>query len=159
METFREQLDFVLAMHNRLRLTSLEPGTPEGHFVNENTAIRLAAMMEGQCLKPPSEPKCKGLGEHEREAAQESWFDDLTDAERAVRTLFLFRNLIVHNRGHLELTSIHRTWAESRSYAWFCDQHRDARVAEHNLLCLSADSVITPLVNGCREYWKWRGQP
>ena len=138
-DDFLKQLDFVLDMHDRLRCTCPEPSTPEGRFVNENTVVRLAAMMEAQKrvkLKPsrtPSQPP--------------------TPAEKTVRVLFLFRHLVLHNGGRLDLSGRYRTDAERRSYEWFCCQHKEAEIPEDEELRLPFDKVIRPLIEGCRSYW------
>ena len=141
MQTFGERLRFVLDMHNKLRCTCPEPSTPEGRFVNENTVVRLAAMMESEKLKP--RPKAES--------------HHISDAEMTVRVLLLFRNLILHNGGRLDLSGSRRTCQERKSYDSFCHNHRDANVSEGEFLCLSADMVISPLVQGCINYWQERG--
>jgi len=139
-------------MHNTLRLTCPEPGTPEGHFVNENTVVRLAAMMEIPELKlrdGPRRPRC--VPKEQREAWRKESFGAMLPAEKAVRVLFLFRHLILHAAGVLRLDGRRGKW-EEWSYDWFCDQHGDARVREGEELRLPADAVITPIIDACEEY-------
>ena len=98
----------------------------------------MAAMMEGQKLKPTGRalsPTASG-------------------AEKTVRVLFLLRNLILHREGRLVLCSSRTTPAQKDSYAWFYRMRRAARVCEGEVLRLPADTVITPLVKGCRRYFR-----
>jgi hypothetical protein len=138
MSDFKDRLSFVGCMHNKLRAVCPQSGTPEGHFVNENTVVRLAAMMDAQKLQPKGKALPAGA----------------SDAEKTVRVLFLFRHLILHKRGRMELSSCRRTQAEKDSYEWFCQKHSAARVCEGEALRLPADTVISPLVKGCIQYFQ-----
>jgi len=132
-------LEHVAKMHTRLRGTCPESSTPEGHFVNENTIVRLAAMMEWQESKPSGMLSANA-----------------TSAEKTVRVLFLFRNLIVHNGGRFDLSGPKRTDAERDSYDWFGAEHSAAKVSQGCMLCLSEPDVLVPLIEGCVEYWSER---
>ena len=139
MNRLLDELEHVVKMHNLLRGTCLKPSTDEGHFVNENTIVRLAAMMDWRECKPLTK-----MG------------DDATRAEKTVRVLFLFRNLIVHNGGRFDLSGPRRTDAERDSYQWFAEECSAAKVREGSVLRLPADEVIMPLIEGCVEYWSER---
>jgi len=143
---FEKRLRFVLCMHNKTRcLVEPNPGTPAGHFINENTVVRLAAMMEAAGMKAP----------HGETPDNVAW------PETCVRTLFLLRNIIVHEaegyywEEELKLTQSRRHLPAFRKFA---RAHGAAEVSEGEKLGLDAQEVITPLVDGCVEYARERGK-
>ena len=140
MSDLLDALEHVAKMHTRLRGTCPESSTPEGHFVNENTVVRLAAMMDWHKFKPKGKKLCV----------------DATPAEKTVRVLFLFRHLVVHNGGRFDLSGPKRTDAERDSYDWFGAEHSAAKVSQGCMLCLSEPDVLVPLIEGCVEYWSER---
>ncbi len=139
---FDQRLEFVLCMHDSSRwLVSREPGTKEGHFINENTVVRLAAMMEAVCINAPG-----GKATHETD-----W------PEVCVRTLFLLRNIIVHETdGHFQPDRLTGSRKHLPAFEKFCECHPEAEVAQGDKLRLPYREVIEPLVEGCREYWRAR---
>jgi hypothetical protein len=156
VDDFEQQLLFVLRIHNSIRkLCGFEAGTDEGHFINENTVVRLAAMMEDRkpTLKPRGLPK--GFNERPKDS-QDAYisgvFEKASDAERSVRTLFLFRNLIVHAGGRFDLGTTARL--PLPFYQWFCCKYKVPPVGEGCKLVLAGFEVITPLVEGCVGYYR-----
>jgi hypothetical protein len=156
-EGFTERLKTIREMHDLLRMVCLAPATPEGHYVNENTVVRLAAMMEAERLAPPKEPKCvQTLRQEEQADYRARRFSQMSDAERTVRTLFLLRHLIVHRPAGRFLPTGNSTYYERAAYGWFCSCHPDAKVEEGETLRLPFNTVIVPLCEGCTAYARQR---
>ena len=137
------RLERIVTIHNRVRQTCFpDPSSEEGHFANENTVVRMAATMEAIGLGPPS-----GNG-----TADMEW------PEVAIRTLFLFRNIIVHEpEGYYRPELLGGSKRHLRAYDMFCDMYPQARVSEGEKLCLAGDEVILPLMTGCIVWW-WEKQ-
>jgi len=139
--SFESKLKFVINMHNALRWMYPAPRTPQAHFVNENTILRLAAMMEGEELKGRTLKPEGPLS------------DDATRGEVSVRVLFLFRNLILHADGRLALRAKHVKTSQRDAYRRFCEGWGLTCQQEGETLCLDATRVMVPLATGCREYY------
>jgi hypothetical protein len=105
-----------------------------GHFINENTVVRLAASLEEYKNK-----LCKNNSNN----------IDLDEA--AAGTTILFRNCILHHGGKLEYKP---DTFYIKHYKKFCDNFKDARVKEGDKLCLSISEVVLPLIDKCLKYIK-----
>jgi hypothetical protein len=141
------ELDFVERMHDLLRSWCLEPSTDEGHFVNENTVLRLAALLDARCLKPSTQKEV--IGDHPSTEQRRTWLQSMTDSERVVRVLFMFRNCIMHNGGRLRRADARSDW-----YRWFCQSCDQAMVSPGEVLRLPFRPVVAALIAGCRGYAK-----
>ena len=137
LDIFVNQLGFVRDMHEKLR-RALPQKDDHSHFVNENTVIRMCAVLEANKVFAPS-----------KEADQ-----DATDAEICVRTLFLFRNIILHEpAGQYEPSKLTpRGRRHISAYEKFCEHHPKAHVDVGQILCLASKEVLAPLLAGCIEY-------
>lgn len=140
-EGFDTKLQFIINMHNSLRWLYRASGTPQGHFVNENTLLRLAAMMEtekvrGVRLKPEGQLSANAI-----------------PAEVSVRVLFLFRNFILHTDGCLALHGKRITDSQRNAYKRFCQHWNITSQEEGETLNLDASRVLIPLATGCRDYF------
>ena len=130
-------IEHVIEMHNDIRMKLFPRPDDRTHFINENTVVRLAAALEAGEVKAPS-GKASG---------NESWGDI------CVRTLFLFRNTIVHEcAGVYQPKQMGGSARHIPAYQAFCAKYPDANVGPGARLCLSASSVISPLLDGCLEY-------
>jgi len=139
---FEARLRFVLNMQNAVRwIMYRPPDTPQGRFVNENTVLRLAAMMEAEEVKDQTLKPEGHLSEN------------ATPAEVSVRVLFLFRNLILHADGRLVLRSERVTESQRSAYRRFCQHWGLTCLQEGEVLCQDTTRVMVPLVTGCRDYY------
>ncbi len=131
-------VEHVVKMHNLLRGVLQKPDG-RSHFVNEDTLVRLAAAVEAAGGEAP-----KG-----RATGSEEW------GEICARTLFLFRNIVMHDAaGRFEPTKLEGSVRHLPAYEAFCAKHPDARVGVGERLCLAADSVMRPLLEGCLAYYR-----
>jgi hypothetical protein len=135
--TLLARVQQVVAMHNLIRAKLLPWSDDRSHFVNENTVVRLAAALEAGGVRAPS-----GVA-----TGKEPW------GETCVRTLFLFRNTILHEcAGVYDPGRLRGSHRHLRAYDAFCDAWPRARVDPGTMLCLATDAVTTPLLEGCLEY-------
>jgi hypothetical protein len=130
----------ILGIHDRIRTDLYPDSSEEGHLINENTVVRVAAAMEAYDFKP-------------------GWDEAKSWEEICAQTAFFFRNAIVHKaKGHLDPRKIQHYSERKRVYETFCRRVPTARVEEGERLCLAGKEVLTPLINGCIEYVK-TGEP
>ena len=105
-----------------------------GHFINENTVVRLASSLEEYKYK-------------DKLLKNNSNNIDLDEA--AAGTTILFRNCILHHGGKLKYKP--KTFY-IKHYEKFCDNFKDARVKKGDKLCLSISEVVFPLIDECLKY-------
>lgn len=146
LDEFKEKLDLALRVHNAARC-ALPPESQEGHFVNENTLIRIDEELEAirdrlgvNWLKRPRISTVPG-------------FD-------AYITMRVYRNSIVHNRGRLS-DQFHGCPDPRRNrsqfhanYKRFCDSVGVPPLQPGGDLMLSAHQpdFLTKLIEGVREF-------
>ncbi len=140
---FDEELRFILNMHNLVRGSLFPDADEAGHFINENTVVRVAALIEEHGLKPlpPDKRQLPAKG-----------------AEVHRDTIFLLRHCILHQQGYYRPSKIKRKDLIP-AYEEFYKLHPEAKVADGKRLCLAAKEVLEPLVDGCIKYWKQQGSP
>jgi hypothetical protein len=84
-DDFKEKLDLALRVHDAAR-GALPPGSPEGHFVNENTLVRIDEELEAI-----------------RDRLGANWLEQQGIADvpgfDSYITMRVYRNSVVHHRG------------------------------------------------------------
>ena len=132
--SFSTRIAPLLDVHNRIRTKLFQEPGPEGHLINENLVVRMAAVAEVLRLKPRSDrlPRDWGHG------------------DIGVRVLFFFRDLILHRDGRLDTRASRGVYKQA--YDRFCDRCPDARVKEGEQLRLPGQPVLTELLADVTSY-------
>lgn len=130
-------LKAILDVHNDVRQRLYPRPGAKASVVNENTVVRTAAILEAAGRKPsgPLAPRA-------------------SSEEICIRTLFLFRHFIVHLRGIYRPRKLRTNTKRDLLPAFrrFRRQHRAAHVRQGERLCLAADAVLKPLIQGCIDF-------
>ena len=105
-----------------------------GHFINENTVIRLASSLEEHGYK---------------NKLLEKGNSNITLEEAAVGTTILFKNCILHYGGKLWYNP---TTFYVPHYDLFCECVKVAKVNKGDRLCFSNSDVVVKLIEGCQKY-------
>lgn len=139
MSAFADELDLIIRVHNRIRTELYPHPSPEAHLVNENTVLRLQALLEAYDLDAPKTGMATGA----------------TDGEIAVRALKYLRNLMPHkDHGVFRVRKCSVHWDAFRQFA---ARYADARVPEGQPICLDAEKVLQPLADGLVQWAVQRG--
>ena len=155
-----EDMSRIVHIHNKVRCVFSVPG-PVASFVNENTVVRAAAVMEHHLEKrlrrtvPVRQKKTFRLAD-----MLGDWHAPPDYADACVRTLFLLRHFVVHLEGRYRPRSLWH-WSKQHllpGYREFVRLVPAAQVAHGEALCLSGEEVLKPLLQGCRDYWTTRRQ-
>lgn len=134
MNRLEEDLRTIVELHNEVRSHLYAQPSAKAHMMNENTVLRLSALLEAWNCEAPTDVM--------RRTA--------SDGEIAVRTLKYLRNLIIH-RDHgvfLECTGS-KQWP---AFEAFARKHPEAMVEIGAPLCLAGDAVLTPLLEGLLQW-------
>ena len=140
MTTFEDDLRLIVQTHNEVRNLLYSTSSPKAHMINENTVLRLQVLLEAWDCDAPTGTLAPGA----------------SNGEIAARTLKYLRNLISHKEHglFLELTGSPQ-WPAIQAFA---RNHPEIRVAIGAPLCLAADAVLQPLVDGLLQWAAEGGQ-
>jgi len=145
----------IIEIHNQIRDVFKAPGKVAS-FVNENTIVRTAAVMEEhltcrfRCRAPASGKKHPQL-----EDLLGPWCPTADSPDICMRTLFLMRHFIVHLGGIYQPCDL-MDGSKRNLLPAFQEFYRTicvATVKEGDAWCLDAKEVLTPLLQGCLDYW------
>ena len=156
------EISQIISHHDALRCFFPHPG-PTASFVNENTVVRAAAVVERHIERRARRLKRVAPGKPLRlsEAATEvlgPWGKNADWPDVCIRALLVLRHMIVHLDGKYRPG---RLRPQSRmqllpAFRRFCRCVPAARVRVGWPLSLSGAEVIRPMLEGCRDHWKQR---
>lgn len=140
MGTLEDDLDLIVSVHNEVRTTLYPRQDRKAHLINENTVLRLQALLEAHALDAPKSPVSANA----------------TNGEIAARTLKYLRNLIIHrDHGMFKTRPDSPHWS---AFERFARKHPAIRVADGQPICLDAEKVLQPLVDGLCRWAKQQGK-
>lgn len=136
MSDFRQDLALIIGVHNEIR-QNLYPGQGEkAHLVNENTILRLQALLEAHGIDGTG-PDIDGKP---------------SSGEIAVKTLKYLRNLIMHkDHGKFKICEGSPNW---KAFDAFAGKHPEIKVDEGEPICLAGKEVLEPLLKGLMDWAK-----
>ncbi len=151
-----QDLAEIISFHNTIRCRFQRPSAL-AHFVNENTIVRAAAVMEHHLVERARRripTKQKRHLQLVRDLLG-PWTGNGDWPDVCMRTLFVLRHCVVHLNGRYRPRSLAPS---SRSdllpaFRRFCACVPGAKVRQGETLCLDARVVMTPILEGCRDYW------
>jgi len=151
-----EDIGRIVHIHNKVRCVFSVPG-PVASFVNENTVVRAAAVME-HYLERRFRRRVPVRKQKRRteEDLLGPWDAGADWPDVCMRTVFVLRHFIVHLGGRYRPRSLRPLSRKILlpAYRRFSRCIPAAKVRENEALCLDATNVITPILLGCRDYWR-----
>lgn len=131
------ELELIASIHSDIRGRLYRWPGDRAHFVNENTLVRLAAVLDAGGRKPSG-----------KMIPRATW------PEVCVRTVFLLRHMIVHLDGMYRPRKLRESSRKNLMPAFrkFRAKHTAAKVKQGEKLCLDADAVLDRLFTGCVDY-------
>jgi hypothetical protein len=133
----RTTLEQIIEIHGMIR--NVYPDTsPEGHFINENTVLRVASLLELYDFKPSRtlNDDCAAANEY----------------DVCVRALFFIRDTVMHSGGNASKLYKKDKNERLKILNEFYRRHNLPTITLDDRPYLGGKEALTPLINGCIEY-------
>lgn len=137
-------LDLIIGVHNQVRTRLYPDPSPEAHIQNENTLVRLHALVEANGWDATSEKKRINRAKESGCAPVDA---GTFEGDVALMALTYLRNLVVHKKHGLYVRMPDSPW-------WFGFEEflrrypRANRFVEGEPIHLAGDAVLQPLLDG-----------